>query len=136
MDFSRRIFHSILIFIIFFLIIPALGQTITYPDKSDSLNKIIPSLNTYSVTDKFKTPDKAQHFMGSMISTVLIYNICREPLDIQNNNSKIIAVGITFGLGISKEMYDHSRTHGMFSWRDLLADLAGIGVGIILINQP
>ena len=74
--------------------------------------------------------------MGSMISTVLIYKICQDPMEIQKTNSKILATGVTLGLGISKEIYDHSRTQGVFSWKDLLADLVGIGVGLILVNQP
>ena len=136
MDFSGRVIHSILIFVIFLLMTSASSQTVTYPAKSDSLDKSVPPIKTYSFIDKFKAPDKAQHFMGSLISTILIYKICREPLDFQDRNSKIFSAGITLGLGISKEIYDHSRTRGMFSWRDLLADLAGIGVGFILINQP
>jgi uncharacterized protein YfiM (DUF2279 family) len=82
------------------------------------------------------TPDKAHHFMGSMISTVLLYKIFQDPLQMDNSKSKFLAVGITLGLGISKEIYDSSRSNGVFSWKDLLANVAGIAAGLILANQP
>ncbi len=74
--------------------------------------------------------------MGSMISTVLFYKIFQDPLQMENSNSKFLAVGITLGLGVSKEIYDSSRSKGAFSWKDLLADMAGIAAGLILANQP
>lgn len=89
-----------------------------------------------SFSDKYTTPDKAQHFMGSLISTVLFYAVFQGRLEMDNSNSKYLAVGITLGLGVSKEIYDSSQSKGAFSWRDLLADIAGISVGLILANQP
>jgi uncharacterized protein YfiM (DUF2279 family) len=86
--------------------------------------------------ENLTSPDKAQHFMGSMISTVLFYKIFQDPLQMENSSSKVLAVGITLGLGISKEIYDSSKSKGRFSWRDLLADMAGIAVGLVLVNQP
>ena len=89
-----------------------------------------------ALSDKLTASDKAQHFMGSLISTVLFYKIFQDPLEMEKSNSKYLAVGITMGLGISKEIYDNSRSKGAFSWKDLLADVAGITVGLILVNQP
>ena len=74
--------------------------------------------------------------MGSLISTVLFYKIFQDPLQMDKSKSKVFAVGITLGLGISKELYDSSQTKGIFSWKDLLANVAGITVGLILVNQP
>lgn len=136
MDLSGRVINSILIFILFFLVTMASGQAVENSGSSGALYQGMFLPDKPLFMDKMTTPDKAQHFMGSLISSVLIYKICREPLDMPKSNSKIFATGLTLGLGISKELYDRSQSKGLFSWRDLLADLAGIGVGLILINQP
>jgi uncharacterized protein YfiM (DUF2279 family) len=47
-----------------------------------------------------------------------------------------LAGGATFSLGIAKEFYDKSRSENHFSWKDLLADVVGIGAGFIILNQP
>jgi len=80
--------------------------------------------------------DKAQHFMGSLISTVFFFKIFEDPLQISADQSKIYACGITLSLGISKELYDRSHPDNRFSWKDLIADLAGITCGLIIANQP
>ncbi|GAB4366822.1 MAG: hypothetical protein Kow0042_07000 [Calditrichia bacterium] len=81
-------------------------------------------------------PDKIQHFTMSLISTVLFYKLSETELKINPGPSKQIAAGLTFGLGIAKEIRDSTRRNNYFSLKDLLANLAGIGVGMILINQP
>ena len=106
------------------------------PPNNDSSFSITTPYKNPTFTDKLTTPDKAQHFMGSLISTVLFYKIFQDPLEMNKTNSKYLAVGITLGLGVSKEIYDNSRSKGAFSWKDLLADVAGITVGLILVNQP
>jgi putative lipoprotein len=105
------------------------------PNCNSSFSITTPYKNP-AFSDKLTTPDKAQHFMGSLIFTVLFYKIFQDPLEIHKSNSKYLAVGITLGLGVSKELYDSSRSKGAFSWKDLLADVAGITVGLILVNQP
>ena len=136
MGLAGRVINSILILILFFSVTMVSGQAVENSDSPGMLYQGISPPEAPSFIDKMTTPDKAQHFMGSLISTVLIYKICQDPFDMTKSNSKIYATGITLGLGVSKELYDHSRLKGLFSWRDLLADLAGIGVGLILINQP
>ena len=104
--------------------------------KNNSQFSITTPFKNPTFADKLTSPDKAQHFMGSLISTVLFYKIFEDPLEMNKTNSKYLAVGITLGLGVSKEIYDSSRSKGAFSWIDLLADVAGITVGLILVNQP
>jgi len=135
LDLQVRIYGSLLI--LSFLLINTLYSQDRkfYPIPDTSPSKIAPNVNP-SFSDTYAAPDKAQHFMGSMISTVLFYKIFQDPLQIENSNSKYLAVGITLGLGVSKEIYDGTRSKGAFSWKDLLADMAGIAAGLILVNQP
>ena len=135
MDLQIRIYGSLLIISVL-LINNIYSQDRKFSPTCNSSFSITTPYKNPAFTDKLTTPDKAQHFMGSLISTVLFYKIFQDPLKMNKSNSKYLAVGITMGLGVSKEIYDSSRSEGAFSWKDLLADLAGITVGLILANQP
>jgi uncharacterized protein YfiM (DUF2279 family) len=87
-------------------------------------------------SDSFLKTDKAKHFIMSSISTVFIHQICHKNLDINNKDSKVIAGSMTMGLGVLKEFWDKFRKKRKFSWKDLIADVGGIAVGFILVNQP
>lgn len=75
--------------------------------------------------------DKILHFMVSMAIAILVVLLCL-PL------GTIAAVGITVCVcsiaGIGKEIYDCKKDNPTgFDWKDLLADLIGMIVGITLI---
>lgn len=80
--------------------------------------------------------DKVQHFMASLISTVFVYKFSEVRLHMKRSHCKQAAVGFSLSVGIFKEIRDSRQPKNVFSWRDLLADVAGIGVGLVLINQP
>jgi uncharacterized protein YfiM (DUF2279 family) len=95
-----------------------------------------PDLNLTKTQDKFFAPDKAQHLMGSLISTVFFYKIFEGPAGANSTDSKYLAGGLTLSIGISKEILDSSDLKNHFSWKDLIADIAGISLGFVIIKQP
>jgi hypothetical protein len=42
-----------------------------------------------------------------------------------------LAVGITLGIGVAKELFDCYIRGAGFSWRDIVFDLIGVGCGLI-----
>lgn len=42
-----------------------------------------------------------------------------------------VAAGITFAIGVGKEVYDMVSSKGCSEWKDLVADLIGIMIGIL-----
>lgn len=42
-----------------------------------------------------------------------------------------VAAGITFAIGVGKEVYDMVSGKGCSEWGDLLADLVGILIGVL-----
>ena len=42
-----------------------------------------------------------------------------------------VAAGITFAIGVGKEVYDMVSGKGCSEWADLLADVVGILIGIL-----
>ncbi len=101
-------------------------------DSSRTVKKSI----TVPKTDAFFAPDKGKHFMASLYSTVFIAKLSEKTVSIDKDKARSFAVCITLGLGVAKEFADKHKTGGFFSWKDLLADLAGISVGLIILNQP
>ncbi len=77
----------------------------------------------FETNDKWFSKDKFKHFFGSYI----IYSFISE---IKN---KEISVPITFALGLSKEFYDGFRKE-KFSYKDLVWDALGIGLGLIIVR--
>ena len=71
-----------------------------------------------------------------MISTVFAGKFAEERVGWSAGQSKYAAVGISFGIGFLKEMRDHRQPGNRFSWKDLVADIGGIALGVVLLNQP
>ncbi len=95
-----------------------------------------PDSNSKDVkVDRFIAPDKAKHFLASAISTVFVFELAHQSAGWNRGRSRGAALGFSVGLGLSKELWDQSRRQHHFSWKDLVADLAGITAGMIIINQ-
>ena len=84
--------------------------------------------------DRYFAPDKAKHFLAGMIATIFIYQSFENQLTPKEN--RYLAGGVTVSLGVLKEIYDKSKPENHFSWKDLVADVLGMGMGFVLVNQP
>ena len=128
----------VLPFLMVLLLLPVLHlQAQQHTVRADSLSQHPTVRNPSSRSgDRFWAPDKAQHFMGSLISTVLVHQILFRSAGLEKMTSRQMAVGFSFSLGVLKEVRDSRQPGNHFSWKDLLADAAGIAVGVVLINQP
>ena len=84
---------------------------------------------------KWGGKDKVMHCVGSTFLTYWNYNFSRDILGQSHSESLIISISFTTVLGFAKESSDkHLKTTG-FSWHDIAYDLAGIGLGMIIINN-
>jgi uncharacterized protein YfiM (DUF2279 family) len=92
--------------------------------------------NTCLSVSRFLSADKAQHFIGSTISTIFLAKFAHQNTKSSKQKSKRISISLTLSLGILKEVRDKYRPNNHFSWIDLLADGAGILMGVVLLNQP
>ncbi len=84
--------------------------------------------------DHWLGDDKIRHMTGSLISTTLSAQIFMRQFNFSRKDAVKFGAGITFGLGLVKETVDHTKPNNIFSWKDLAADLAGITLGILLLN--
>ncbi len=105
-------------------------------NKPPGLNEISQKTLFIKDVDYIIATDKAKHFMASLISTVFVYQLSTKHFHLEKTESKAIAGGVTFSTGILKESHDKFIKKKKFSWEDLIADVVGITVGLILVNQP
>lgn len=78
--------------------------------------------------------DKAKHIVASFILTGAAAYYYRHRQKWSGEKSVAFGAGLTFSMGMAKEIGDlKSNTH-FFSWKDLAADLVGIGLGVVLLS--
>jgi uncharacterized protein YfiM (DUF2279 family) len=114
-------------FWIFLLAAPCLCPA----EESSSISKSVPA-----VQDQWLARDKARHLLASfMLTGAAMYHLhFREGWT--PSESRIAGAGVTFGLGLAKEWRDlfKPEPYNRFSWKDMVADLAGIGLGILFLE--
>ena len=83
--------------------------------------------------DKWFAIDKLQHFSYScLISLGCQYVLVNK----QNNTEKEslpISSALSFSAGLLKEINDNRGKNGFFSWKDMVANAAGIAVAAVII---
>lgn len=73
--------------------------------------------------------DKFWHFSASFVTVGAAYHFGRDRANLAEPLSAGMAAGGTLTLGICKEFSDLAGPAKHFSWKDLVADAAGIGAG-------
>lgn len=86
------------------------------------------------IKDEWLGRDKGLHLAGSFISTGLIALSTNRFLNANREQSKNIAVSVTFSLSLSKEIYDNGQIDNHFSYKDLTADVLGIALALLVFR--
>jgi len=126
-----------------FLLLALVGQP-PLSAKPDSLNRAPKPINVERVSihsassdrrrgepDQWFGMDKFWHFSASFVTVGAAYHFGANRVSISHPWSTGLAVGGTLTLGITKEFCDLAGPSKHFSWKDLVADAAGIGVGYL-----
>ena len=82
--------------------------------------------------DRWLGIDKLQHLLFSTHLSLLSYKVSRDSYHNTTTTARAESVGLVFSLGIGKEFLDSNKPNDRFSYRDLIADALGIGLGLIL----
>lgn len=107
------------------------------PDlKSKSSLSALPilKLENRNGRDKWFGNDKADHLTVSALLVGFGYYAAREEFQMDELPARRGAVCFSLGFGIAKEIYDWKSKRGTPSFKDLLADLVGIGIGFLMIT--
>jgi uncharacterized protein YfiM (DUF2279 family) len=126
------VYRLIIIFLIVFICNPLFARP-----KPESLNAYFQSFamrEKKEINDKWLSPDKGYHLVGSLIGTTLVGQMSMKGFDTNREKSQIIGVGAAFSLGLAKEFFDSGKQKNKFSWKDLTANGVGIIVGVVLLG--
>jgi uncharacterized protein YfiM (DUF2279 family) len=115
------------------LILVVIGQP-PLSARPDSLDKTPKPINIERVSlrqeeDRWFAMDKFWHFSASFATVGAAYHLGANRIKFSEPLSTGLALGGTLTLGVTKELCDLAGPEKHFSWKDLAADAAGIGVG-------
>ena len=119
----KKICPIILVFVCSFA---AVAQTVD----SDSLTTRIAS----SFHDQMFAPDKGHHLMASAFLAGFSFYALRQEFDASESAANSGAIGLSLSIGIAKEIYDGVSGKGTPSFKDIIADAAGIAAAILILN--
>ena len=92
------------------------------------------NLLTKPAVDSWFSRDKGLHLNESIILTTGVGTSLRRHSDFSDNKIVYSAAGFTLMTGIFKEIIDGTRKNNRFSWKDLSYDVAGVIIGIVILN--
>lgn len=78
--------------------------------------------------------DKLKHLSSSFILTTTGYYVQTRMVAFPEQQSLSSAGMLTVSLGLGKEFFDWRKPGGMFSYRDLVANLTGVGLAVLFIQ--
>ena len=87
------------------------------------------------VKDDWIAIDKVQHFSYSLLISLGCQYILVNKMNNTEKTSLPISSAFSFSAGLLKELNDQKGKNGYFSLKDMVANVGGIIVGAIIINQ-
>jgi putative lipoprotein len=88
-----------------------------------------------SVRDAWFGKDKAKHFLASAIIAGGVSWQQHRKAGRDAETSLRTGAGVTLSLGLAKEWSDRRNPGGLFSWKDLGADLLGTAFGVFVLGK-
>ncbi len=92
---------------------------------------VFPPLPTF-YQDRWLAMDKFWHLSASFATVGASHHLCANRLHWNEPVPMSAALAGTFTLGLTKEFCDLAGPNKHFSWKDLTADLVGIGLGYLV----
>ena len=94
-----------------------------------------PQSDTLQIVDKWFAQDKAEHLVVSAFLSGVSCCVFRDFYCNREESSLYLSAILTFGAGLGKEFYDGRTPQGKFSYKDLAADILGIGLGLWIATR-
>jgi len=94
-----------------------------------------PENKVKKVEDKWLGWDKAGHFLISGFLAGSSYSIYHKSFDNDKESSIYFASIFTLSLGVGKEISDMRKPKDKFSYKDIIFDILGISVGILIASH-
>jgi len=124
---------TLVVILLSFQMTSAVKTAITVPISATAPIPVMMSLG--KPADEWLADDKFDHFMLSAFIAGMAYGSLYHNLDRTEKQSFLMSGSISLGLGLSKEVYDHTSKKGFPSYKDLIADILGVAVTFFLIES-
>ena len=85
--------------------------------------------------DKWFAIDKLQHFSYSCLISLGCQYVLVNKQSNTEEESLPISSALSFSAGLLKELNDNRGKNGFFSWKDMVANAAGIAVAAVIISN-
>jgi uncharacterized protein YfiM (DUF2279 family) len=87
-----------------------------------------------TLSDPWLSKDKADHLLVSSFLVAGGYFVAKNDQQFNEQKALQFSVSSAFALGIVKEIRDGFRKHNAASIKDLIADVLGIGLGVVMFK--
>ncbi|MGB2768937.1 MAG: hypothetical protein WBC88_04350 [Candidatus Zixiibacteriota bacterium] len=94
-----------------------------------------PQSDTLVIPDKWFARDKAEHLVVSTFLSGVSYSVFRDFYYNKEETSAYFSAILTFSVGLGKELHDMKAPRGRFSYKDIVADVLGIALGILIATR-
>ena len=94
-----------------------------------------PQSDTLQIVDKWFAQDKAEHLVVSTFLSGVSYSVFRDFYYNKEETSAYFSAILTFSVGLGKELHDMKAPRGRFSYKDIVADILGIALGILIATR-
>ena len=131
----KKIFLASFILLMFFQLFLQTGNAQNIKLKKYQPEKFQLKKITFTVSDSWFSRDKAHHFLTSAFLTTAGYYYSREQKKFSNFKSQQNGIYFSLSLGMLKEIRDGLKKNNSFSWKDLVADILGTGVGLVIVSD-
>jgi uncharacterized protein YfiM (DUF2279 family) len=91
--------------------------------------------DTLRIADKWFARDKAEHLVVSTFLSGVSYSVFRDFYYNKEETSAYFSAILTFSVGLGKELHDMKAPRGRFSYKDIVADVLGIALGILIATR-
>lgn len=92
------------------------------------------SLQGTDSQDKWLSEDKFEHIFVSSFLLGITYYLSHYEFERTKREATQVAIGLSLSTGILKELYD-LKDRGTPSFKDILADVVGIIIGILIFTK-
>ena len=123
-----RIIFSITYILLSFISLSAQEQN------TSNLDSLKGHITRHDIHDHWFGQDKIHHFAVSAFLTGFGYYAAKNELNFSNAPAKNFSIGFSISFGVLKEIYDGTLKKSVPSYKDLVADMAGTGVGLLILT--
>ena len=124
-----RFVSAFVVIFIFLFALDAKSQTTAVSGVTESI------MFARASEDALLDEDKVDHFLASAYIAVFTYYVLKDQSSLSDESALVAAAGLSFSIGLGKELYDKKSGKGRASCKDIAANLCGIAAGILLFTQ-